>query len=298
MTDKIIQTLKTRARNPRISFVLSLLFTGLGQMYNGDLARGVAFCLLRTMPFLALPAWVITRRPATSITAFICFIAIVLAITIASPLEALVRARRKRELPLRVYNSNLYYAFFALAQIMLTAVVVLMLASFFSIERVKDETAGPLLKPEDIILINHYMPRGPRRGDLVMTAGGAVGRVVALGGDSVRYNNNVFFVNGTVLSLGYLADGVIARFSSEREDVVSETNEGRKYPVRFKQSPDITLQVDGPIRKGAVLVAPDTRLDKDFAKVAPADSIRGRVEGILFSTRIFKIGMDAYGGLR
>jgi hypothetical protein len=298
MADKIIQTQKTKARNPRVSFVLSLIFTGMGQMYNGDLVRGAAFCLLRTIPLLALPAWVITRKPAASITVFICFMLIVLAITIASPLEALMSARRNPELPLRVYNSNLYYSFFALAQIILTVVAVLILASFFSIERVKDGTAGPLLKQDDIILIDCYMPRGPRRGELVMMAGGAVGRVVALGGDTVRYNNNVFFVNGTPLSMGYLADKIIARFSPDREDVISESNDGRRYPVRFKQSPDITLHVDGPIRKGTVLVATDTRLEKDFARVAPAESIRGRVEGILFSTRILKIGMDAYAGLR
>ena len=299
MADKIIQTLKTKARNPRVSFALSLICAGLGQMYNGDLARGAAFCLLRTVPLLALPAWVMTRWPATSVTAFIYLMLIVLAITIASPMEALISALRKRGMPVRVYNSNCYYAFFALVQVIITAIAVLLLASFFTIERVKDERAGPLLQAEDIILVNRYMPQGCRRGELIALAGGAVGRVVALGGDAVKYDNNIFYVNGMALPLGYLADGVIVRFSSDRDDVVSEANDGRKYPVRFKQSPDITLQAVGAlIRKGMVLVAVDTRLKKDFARIAPVDSIRGRVEGILFSTTISKIGMDAYGGLR
>jgi signal peptidase I len=299
MADKIIQTQKTKARNPRVSFVLSLICTGLGQMYNGDLARGAAFCLLRTVPLLALPAWVITRRPATSITTFIYIMLVVLIITIASPLEALIRVRRKRELPVRFYNLNLYYAFFVLVQVVLTSIAVLMLVSFFNIERVKDESAGPLLQAEDIILVNRYMPQGCRRGELVTLAGGVVGRVVAMGGDAVKYDNNMFYVNGMVIPLGYLADGVVMRFSSDRDDVVSEANDGRKYPVRFKQSRDITLQnVGAPVRKGMVLVADDTRLKKDFARIAPVDSIRGRVEGILFSTTLSKIGMDAYGGLR
>jgi hypothetical protein len=299
MADKIIQTLKMKARNPGISFVLSLIFTGMGQMYNGDLVRGVAFCLLRTIPFLALPAWIITRRPATTMTAFFCFIPIVLAITIASPLEALIRARKSREIPLKVYNSGIYYALFGLVHIILTAIGVLIIVSFFSIERVKDEKAGPLLKPDEIVLINRYMPGGPRRSELVMMAGGAVGRVMAQGGDTVIYDDNVFFVNGTILSLGYLADEVIARFSPEREDILSEKNEGRKYPVRFKQSPSIVpREFPRPIRKGTVLVASDTRLEEGFALVVKADAVRGRVEGILFSSSISKIGMDAYGDIK
>jgi len=299
MADKIIQTLKTKARNPGVSFVLSLIFTGMGQMYNGDLVRGAAFCLLRTMPFLALPAWIITRRPATSLIAFFCFIAIVMVITIASPLEALIHARREREMPLKAYNSNLYYALFALVQIILTAIGVLIIVTCFSIDRVKDKTAGPLLRPDEIVLINCIMPGGPQRGELVMMDGGAVGRVVALGGDTVIYDDNVFFVNGTLLSLGYLADQVIDRFSSEREEILSESNEGRKYPIQFKQSPSITLQaIPRPIRKGTVLVAADTRLEEGFARAVAMDSVRGRVEGILFSSKISKICMDAYGGLR
>jgi hypothetical protein len=299
MADKIIQTLKTKERNPGVSFVLSLIFTGMGQMYNSDLVRGAAFCLLRAMPFLVLPAWILTRRPATTITAFFFFIAVVLAITIAAPLEALMRSRKIREMPVRVYNTNFFYILFGLVQVILTAVGVLIIVSFFSIELVRDEKAGPLLQPDEMVLINRYMPGGPRRGELIMMADGSVGRVVALGGDTVIYNDNVFFVNGGLLSLGYLTDEVIARFSAEREDILSESNEGRKYPVKFKQSPSIAPQeIPRPMRKGIVLIAADTRLEQGFARVVQADAIQGRVEGILFSSKIIKIGMDSYGGLK
>jgi hypothetical protein len=299
MADKIIQTLKTKARNPGISFALSLIFPGMGQMYNGDLFMGAAFCLLRTMPFLVLPAWIMTRRPATTIIAFFCFIAIVLVMTIAPPLEALICARRNREMPLKAYNSSFSYVLFGLVQSILTAVGVLIILTFFTIEQVKDKNAGPLLKPDEVVLINRYMPGGARRGDLVIMADGTVGRVTAIGGDTVIYDDNVFFVNGRILSLGYLADEVIARFSAEREDILSESNEGRKYPVRFKQSPSIAPEeIPRPIRKGTVLIAADTRLEQGFARVVHVDAIQGRVEGILFSSQFLKIGMDSYAGLK
>lgn len=81
--------------------------------------------------------------------------------------------------------------------------------------------------------------------------------------------------------------------------MISEAGGARKYPVRFRQSPAITLEGLAPaVPPGRLLVASDTRLVKNFAHIVAAGSAGGRVEGILFSTRLSKIGMNAYGGLR
>ena len=123
------------------------------------------------------------------------------------------------------------------------------------------------------------------------------GVLIASGGDSVRYDGNIFYVNGRSLPLGYVPDRTIAAFSEDRGDVVSESCDGRKYPLRFKQSPAITLQgLEAVVPKGDVLAAYDNRLEKDFAWVMPVESVRGRVEGILYSAYIRKAGADAYGG--
>ncbi|OHD63708.1 MAG: hypothetical protein A2176_05645 [Spirochaetes bacterium RBG_13_51_14] len=298
MADKIIQTFKTRARRPGVSFTLSLFFTGLGQMYNGNLVLGAAFCLMRAVVMLAVPASLLGRRPSSGICGVLSLMFVVLLVTAAAPAESLVRARRMRELPFRIYNSALWYSLFALANAALTAVAILIMASFFSIVRVEDNRSGPLLEQGDYLLVERSVQRELQRGELAVLDDGTIARVIAIAGDTVRYNDNIFYVKGRNLPLGYLADDVIGRFTADRGDVIAEESDGRKYPVRFKQSPDITLPgLETPVRHGHALVARDSRIVKDFASVIRAGSILGRVEGILFSPNVCKIGMDASGDL-
>lgn len=299
MADKIIQTQKREERRPGIAFLLSLFLTGLGQMYNGDLPKGAVFLLMRTVTLLALPAAMMTRDAGSAIIPFLGIMAAALAITIASPAEALARVKRDRKLPVRAYNTLFGYGGYAAAAVVITVVTALVLAAFFSIDQVTGRTSEPLLERGDIVLVYRYAPKEYRRGDLVLTGSGEAARVVALSGDFIKYDNNIFYVNGVSLPLGYLTDDAIGRFTESRGDVLSEMNEGRKYPVRFKQSAEVTLKGIGPIvSKGYVIVASDSRLAKDFARALRNEDIEGRVEGILFSSYIRKIGMDAFGNLK
>ena len=71
--------MKTGARKPGRSLLLSLLFTGLGQMYNGELAKGAAFCLMRAVALAALPVSVMERPAAPSAGTALWLVAAVLA---------------------------------------------------------------------------------------------------------------------------------------------------------------------------------------------------------------------------
>jgi hypothetical protein len=298
MAERFIHTLKTGARKPGRSLLLSLLVTGLGQMYNGELAKGAAFCLMRAVAIAALPVSVMKVPAAPSVVTALCLMAAVLALTAASPVEAWIRARCRTDLPVRVYGIGTWYAAYAAACTAVTAAAVILLATLFTAGRVSNGAAGPLLESGDIVLVSRYLPEGVGRGELLFLDG-APARVIALGGDAVRYEGNIFFVNGRALPLGFLADRVIARFTSDRGDVISEAGGAVKYPVRFRQSPAITLAgLPAAVPQGQVLVASDTRFTKDFARVIPVGSVRGRVEGVLFSKRLSRIGMNAFGGLR
>jgi len=298
MADRIIRTIKTEARKPGRSLLLSLFFTGLGQMYNGELAKGAALCLMRAMALVALPLSVMERPAAPSAVTALCLLAAVLALTAASPVEAFIRARRRTDLPVRGYGTAPWYFAYAAACSAVTTAAVILLASFFTARLVDDGAAGPLLGPGDVVLVCRYRPEGVGRGELAIIDG-APARVIALQGDAVTYDGNIFFVNGRALSLGFLDDRAIARFTADRGDVLSETGDAGKYPVRFKRSPAVTLAgLEPKVPAGHLLVASDTRLEKNFARIVPAGSVRGRVAGILFSERLSKIGMNAFGGLR
>lgn len=298
MTDRIIRTRKTEARKPGRSLLLSLLFTGLGQMYNGELAKGAVFCLMRGVALAALPLSVMERPAAPSAVTALCLLAAVVVLTAASPVEAFIRARRHPDLPVRAYGAKPWYCAFAAGCSMVTAAAAIFMTAFFTVGLIGDGAAGPLLGPGDVVLVNRYRPERIGRGDLAVIEG-APSRVIALEGDAVRYENNIFFVSGRALPLGFLNDRAIARFTADRGDVLSETGDAGKYPVRFRRSPAITLaDLEPKVRAGYLLVASDTRLVKNFARIVPAGSVRGRVAGVLFSERLSKIGMNAFGGLR
>jgi signal peptidase I len=295
----MIKTQKINTRYPGIAFLLSLVCTGLGQVYNGDMVKGIVFGLLRCMPLFLIPLAVLKEMSVSYINTFMVMIFICLTIIIAAPCEALWRARRSREMPQKAYNSITGYGIFVLINAFITALSIVLLISFFSIERVLDKNPGPMIDSGDYVLVKRFASSGYARGDLVLYEHGSVARIIALEGDSVRYAGNIFYINGRALILGYLADRVIQRFASDWEDIISESSDGKRYPIVFKTSAAIYLQhLDAKVKKKHILVASDRRIEKNFARSVPVDRVQGRVEGIFFSSNIRKIMMDSWAGLR
>jgi signal peptidase I len=295
----MIKTQKIKTRYPFIAFLLSLVCTGLGQVYNGDLAKGLAFGLLRSIPLLLVPLAVLKQKPASCITLFTVLFFISAAISLLSPGEAFVRARRKREIPQKAFNSYTGYGLFALVNAALTAVSAALLISFFSIEKVPDKSPGPAIASGDYILLLRYPFVQYVRGDLVLFDGASIGRIIAIESDRVRYSDNIFYVNGRALILGFIPDDVIRRLSSDSEDIISESSDGKRYPIRFKKSVAIVLDDIGPtVKKGHILIASDSRVEKNFGRMVPANQVRGRVEGVLYSSNMRKILMDPWAKLR
>jgi signal peptidase I len=297
--DTVISTQTIKARSPSAAFLLSLICTGLGQAYNGDMAKGAAFAFMRSLSLALIPVAILSKETESSIHIFIALVLVCVLVSLASPFESLIRAMRKKKLPLKPYNSPLWYALFVSANIILTAAAVALLAAFYSIAGISHAHEGPLLKQGDRVLIKLYAPGGYARGDLVMLDDGSAARVVALAGDTVRYTGNIFYINGKALPMGILSDQAIRRFTPDTGDVVSETNGGEKYPVRFRRSASITLDdLTSPVPGDRLLVARDRRLGKNFARIVPASAAWGRIEGIICSKKFRTIGMDSCADLR
>src|SRR5271157_5693982 len=138
----MIKTQKIKTRYPFIAFLLSLVCTGLGQVYNGDMAKGIAFGLLRSIPLLLVPVVTLRQKPASCITVFAVLLLISVAITLLSSGEAMLQARGKREIPQKAFNSYTGYGLFALINTALIAVSVALLISFFSIGKALDKGSG------------------------------------------------------------------------------------------------------------------------------------------------------------
>jgi len=293
MSQKIIKTVKTGSRNPVSAFLYSICFPGLGQIYNSDIVKGIAFFSLRTISIMTIPVYSVIKRSDSYITLFTAMIGISILITILSSIEAFVFAKKEKSIPLKKYNSCLFYITFAVISILTTLLALIILFSIFNIEKISDIDPGPALDNGEFVLIKKYMPQGIKKGDLVIFNRDQAGRILGLEGDTVKLINNKFYVNNEPLIIGIFNEKESNKFSLEyNEDIFSEKINTRKYPIRLKFSKKLNLKKFIKVNKNKAVIVKDNRINKIYIKKIPIQSIRGRIEGIIFSKKFKKILME------
>jgi signal peptidase I len=192
----------TPAMKPRrvgIALVLSLLFLGWGQIYNGQFRK-------------ALWVW------GGWIIAYLCAVAVGLPATLTGLLgllfaavffyvlvcvEAVVRARQLSLKPHR-FTPNRWYAYLGFAAIVYLLILSAALVSrrfFFQAYKIPSAAMEPTLLIGDHLVVDKR-PGTPHRGDVIVFVFPAdrskdfIKRVIAVGGDSVEVRNGIVFLNG------------------------------------------------------------------------------------------------------
>jgi signal peptidase I len=205
-----IMTAKKKKRNPFLAGLLSLLFTGLGQVYNGKAGLGIAFFLISGALFLL---WGVLGGPHHFIGLVAYAIAgIVLWLFIA--IHAFIQARRMRETELKRYQKTAVYAFFIIISLGSIFVPARMwMSPFLGISPYKMATASmlPTLQKDDCLMTNRraYRSQAPKRGDLIIfeypqdPAKHFVMRVIALEGETLEIKNKQVFIDGEPLQESY-----------------------------------------------------------------------------------------------
>lgn len=229
-------TAKKKKRNPFLAGLLSLLFTGLGQVYNGKAGLGIAFFLISGALFLL---WVVLGLPHhfIGLVAY-AIIGIVLWLFIA--VHAFIQARRMRETELKRYQKTAVYAFFIIISLGSIFVPARMGRSpFLGISPYKMATTSmlPTLQKDDFVMINPgaYDRRIPKRGDLVVfrypldPSKNSIKRVVAFEGETIEIKNKQVFIDGKPLEEPYKVHNdtkVVAKNDNSRYDDIIRDNFG------------------------------------------------------------------------
>ncbi len=288
MNSKIITTTKTRTRYPAVSFFLSLAFTGLGQVYNGELSRGIIFFSLRTVVLLAAPLFALTAETHSHLQlfSFTALGGVLLALLSAG--EAFVSSLNRKEIRLQPCNSFFGYGSFVFITVALTLLNLLISSTLFSVKNLDAEKPGPVLQKGDLVLTARLIPGQYGPGDLVLYDN-STGRIIAEGGDRARYAGNVFWVNGRALPLTIFADRQMERLALPvNADVLAERIGDIRYPVATSEELE-RLFLTFRVPEGSVLVAGDDRRAAGFAKVTDKNRIEGRIEGVLWSSSLSRI---------
>ncbi len=229
-------------RSPLVAVILSLLATGLGQIYCGHIVRGLVLFLgsLLFTPAILLAALL---PPSTAVLVGLGLALLsVLGIYVIAIVDAFLLARRGRDdFQPQEYNRPLVYALFILVGLTYPAGGLYFIrSSGFEAFKIPTASEAPSLLPGDRILVNKstYRRRFVRRGDEVVfrvpsePGRNWVKRVIALPGDTVEVKDNEVIVNGRPLSREPAPRASLGAAAPEiKGDLFEETNAGRRYRI-------------------------------------------------------------------
>jgi signal peptidase I len=199
-----------KKRNPFVAGLLSLIFTGLGQVYNGKAALGIAFVLISAALTIlcGLLGW---AQRFIGLVAYV-IAAIILWLFIA--VHAFLQARRIGETELKRYQRAPVYAFLIILSLASTFVPMrIWVSPLLGISPYKMATGSmlPTLQKDDCLMTNPraYHSQAPKRGDLIIFKYPQdptklfVMRVIALEGETVEIKNKQVFIDGQPLEEPY-----------------------------------------------------------------------------------------------
>ncbi len=281
MARGIIISGRERPTNGPAAFLLSLLITGAGEVYSGTPQRGIALAMARIASLMIIPFHSAIKPGESHITGIFLSLLVFFLITLISPICALLTAIKRKRIIIRKYSSAGFVIIFCIMSLVLLALSLLIFLSSFSIIRAPIDSS-PLVLKGDIIAVKKSGHDAYAKGSLVMLkqSGRQMTRIIAAPGDSVKYHNGRFIINGSDTAQSIFTDDELKSLSITSYDVISESGGAFRYPVinaAGQHSLKISLGGD------QYYTAPDDRGGQSLFVPVKNDDISGRVEGILFS---------------
>jgi signal peptidase I len=294
MKSAIIKSESELKRYPVLAFALSFIFTGLGQIYNGDFSKGIVFFILRILSIVFIPLYVILQNNF-SIIFILSAVGIHLFVWLISSVEAIYSTKGKYAYNLKKYNTILFYIFYGIINAALVLFSIFLIISLFSIKKIQTDDMNPVLLKNDYILINKYALKDAGVGDVIFFSSKSdliAGRIIAGDTDMISKKGNNYYINDAALSYSIISKPELDKMGlSNSEDLFFEINGEKKYPVKLKSGKNKDTHVIESIAlgKGEFLIAFDNRSKNDLHEAVSLNSVVGRVEGIIFSKDLKRI---------
>lgn len=238
-----MSTSPVAGREPWLAVALSLFAPGLGQIYCGEIVRGLVLFLASLM-FIPLVVLAALLAPATPILVALLLTALaVLGAYFYAVLVAYGSARKLREhYQTREYNRPLVYVLFLLVGILYSAGGAWYLPHVFEAFYLPTESMAPTFLEGDHVLADKlaYRKGMPKRGDVVifrvLHKPGLtwIKRVIGLPGDTVEVKDGEVFVNGKRLDRDRVPASSFGGIAGAPEgQVFVESNAGSRYLIQI-----------------------------------------------------------------
>lgn len=234
-----------RRRRPWLAALLSLILPGLGQLYNGQWRRGLAwFTALAAVYLIFLMFILLPPIGAYFLAGIVALICLSWGVNLASAVDAFRSARRTGAVELKAFNRAWIYC----------GSLVIWLASAFGLDLLRDEVKltesysipsasnAPTLVIGDYVFAwrGYYGDHPPQPGDIAIFAHpyseniNYIKRLIGFPGDRVQIKQGVLHINGQAVirtMLGQRSDASVVG----RESTVTEYREtlpnGRSYLI-------------------------------------------------------------------
>ena len=192
-------TQKNKPRNPFLAFLCALFVPSFGQVYNGQLKKGLFFLLIS----LTLPLFLGISRLGVFYWGFITILILDFSFRIYVIYDATKNAIKQKEYTLKSYNKWYYYATF-----IVSIYAILWFYDYNSILGVKSykiptTSNEPTIKVGDRIVgdLQAYNHMKPNYGDIIIfqkkdSLNPWIYRIVGLPNDKLEIQNNFLIING------------------------------------------------------------------------------------------------------
>ncbi|MCX7677670.1 MAG: S24/S26 family peptidase [Spirochaetes bacterium] len=264
----------------------SFFIPGIGQVYFGEIARGIFF--LCTIAFFALliPFGLIVESNKPSLLHALtmtvgCFL---LHLTCFADTVRLIIAQRKC---IEKHVSFLGIIGFALISAAIIFLSVRFVSSFYFLHQIHDDMMQPSFFKGEIVLATNFYKK-IEHGDAVIFNDNSttrIGRIIAREKDMLKPIDGMMELNGAFLSIGILfADEIERRDLQVSDSLFYEVSGNKKYAVQIilKKAKSIPpakrIQVP-PLR---CAIAFDNRILERFPRIIECNAVYARIEGIFW----------------
>lgn len=188
------------ARIPARSLLMSLFFTGLGQMYNGQFLKSFTLVLMRIFIFFSAVFSISNQNFAYYGIIFIFSIVFVFFLKMFSVLDAYFIAKKNSSFNLKKYNKNYFYALFSFLSAAFIILSTILFFTYYKPGKIANNSMLPLIKKGDIYLSILTRFDNLKTGDIVKDDD-YFGRIVFKKNGIYEFKFSKIWINGLKLQL-------------------------------------------------------------------------------------------------
>ncbi|HBS88213.1 MAG: signal peptidase I [Bacteroidetes bacterium GWF2_38_335] len=297
-TTDIIEIEEINNRNPWIAFAFSLVAPGLGQIYNGQLKKGMFFFTV----IILSPFVIGISQSLTTFNGYVLTFAIILLLRIYTIIDAIVVAVKTTDYKLKKINNWYYYLLISIISVSFSYLYECSSITGVRMFAISHVSHAPTLVPGDYIIcdMDIYKNNKVEYGDNIIFLGPDnntwIFRVVALPGDKININESFLVINGKPCK--YRKIDVKTEDGLNYAEYIEELPNGVKHVMRKLDgfiNPNIPKFDNLVIPENFYMVLGDNRdnaYDSRYFGLVPEDGIYGKVLFIVWSTQKGRTGLS------